>query len=365
MLLVHLYYEPYIQLGALGHLLGDYTRFAAGGFIFISGLSIGVIFIPRAANPDKRAATYKALWRRSIYILGIHFLCALGLLLLLVLQRLLNASDPSAWSSLMADRNNFVDPLPLLRNIFLLRDGGDLLPFYVIMVALSPLLIAALRRKHGWIGVIVTSLVLYTYGIWHPWAFAPAQHAMFPPILWQAIFVLGVVLGSKWREYNALSWNWKLVISIASWIGVAALFVNEWGYQFGMGQFSFGTVYTKVPLSTFEGLRYLFIVAAMMSTTDLIWKYIADSSASAFVQTLGRKSLPVYAFHLWLVKIIGMVAFNTAWMGSWQILFAVFATLVLWLWALILDVSAEPKSKPAIAGPAIPSLFRPEPGAAQ
>jgi hypothetical protein len=353
MLLVHLYYEPGMQFGNfLGRILGDYTRFAAGGFIFISGLSIGVIFIPRAANPDRRSDTYKSLWRRSVYILSVHYLCAMGLAIMAIL---------------FASNNNFTNPFVLLRDIFLLRDGGDLLPFYVLMVALSPLLIHALRNKHGWIGVLGTSLILYTYGLWHPWAFAPAQHAMFPPILWQAIFVLGLLLGSRWQQYNAISVKWKTALAIACWLVVGALFINEWGFQFGMGQFSFGTAYMKVPLSTPEALRYLFIMAAIMTTTDVIWPLISELSAVAFVQTLGRKSLPVYAFHLWLVKALGALAIAWASMGEWQILFAVFGLLVLWLWALILDVAKETKSKPSIPARPIPSLFRPEriPGAAQ
>jgi hypothetical protein len=344
MLLVHLYYEPGIQFGNwLGSILGDYTRFAAGGFIFISGLSIGVIFIPRAARPEKRSATYHALWKRSVYILGVHFLCAMSLAVMAIL---------------FTPNNNFTNPFAMLRDIFLLRDGGDLLPFYVLMVALSPLLIASLRRKNGWVGVLVTSLVLYIYGLWHPWAFAPAQHAMFPPVLWQAIFVLGLLLGSCWEQYNAIAIKWKAVMAVGAWIAVAALFINEWGFQFGMGQFSFGTAYVKVPLSTPEALRYLSIMAAIMTTSDVFWRWIGPTGASAFVQTLGRKSLPVYAFHLILVKALGALAIQLAFMGSWQILFAVFALLVLWLWALVLDVSKESKrAKPK----AIPALFGPQP----
>ena len=54
MLLVHLYYQN-VQFGDfLGKLLGEYTRFAAGGFIFVSGLSIGVIFLPRALDEKRR-----------------------------------------------------------------------------------------------------------------------------------------------------------------------------------------------------------------------------------------------------------------------------------------------------------------------
>ena len=355
MVLVHLYYQN-VQFGNfLGRLFGDYTRFAAGGFIFVSGLSIGVIFWPRSCDPVKRPKTYKALWRRSLYILGVNYLCAMLLVLLRIFIKIVIGQH---W--------DYAEPFQILRDIFLLRDGGDLLPFYVMMIAISPLVMMALRsHKWGWLAVLVSSLSLFTWGLWHPWAFAPAMHQTFPPVLWQAIFILGLLLGYGWKKYNAIPVKWKLAMAAGAWGVVAALFVNEYGYQWGMGYLSFGTAYTKVPLSTPEALRYLAIIIALMTTTDSFWPWIKESNAAAFVQTLGRKSLPVYAFHLLVVEALGALASELPSMGSWQILFAVFAVLLLWLWALVLDVSAEPKQQRHVA--AIPALFGPEamPGAAQ
>src|ERR1700677_2260457 len=78
MVLVHLVWNAKVQCGPfLNDFFGSYTRFAAGGFIFVSGLSIGVIFWPRAADPKRRTKTYRALWRRSLYILVVNYMCAL------------------------------------------------------------------------------------------------------------------------------------------------------------------------------------------------------------------------------------------------------------------------------------------------
>src|SRR5580698_5824013 len=66
MVLVHLVYAPHVQFApALGQWLGEYTRFAAGGFVMVAGLSVGAIFLPRSRQPHKRWSTYRALWRRS------------------------------------------------------------------------------------------------------------------------------------------------------------------------------------------------------------------------------------------------------------------------------------------------------------
>jgi hypothetical protein len=345
MVLVHLYYNN-VQFGEfLGKFLGDYTRFAAGGFIFVSGMSIGVIFWPRARDDRHRASTYRKLWRRSVFILGVSYVSGMLWICMQILR---------------GDRGNFVDPMVLLRDVFLLREGGDLLPFYVLMIAISPIIMQALRKKWGWLCVLVASLSIFTWGLWHPWALAPAEHLRFPPVLWQATFVLGLLFGFGFPKYNALAKSWKISMAALSWLVAGVLFVMEYSYMWGMPQLAFGTAFTRVPLNTFEGLRYLSIIFAVITTTDVLWRFIGGTAFSAFVQILGRRSLAVYVVHLWVVEAMGALAVAWSFMGAWQILFAVFSVLVLWLFALILDLMGEPKTARHVPTAAIGSIFRPE-----
>jgi hypothetical protein len=356
MVFVHLYYAN-VQFGDfLGRLLGEYTRFAAGGFIFVSGLSIGVIFWPRAQDNNKRASTYRRMWRRSGYILGVHYVSAIvGALIAICIG--LFAAD-SAYGDPLTVLRNFAF---FLRNLLFLREGGDLLPLYVLMIAVSPLIMHMLRRKWGWLAVLVASVSIFAWGLWHPYFMAIAQPPKFPPLLWQIIFVCGLLLGWAWPKYNALAKSSKLKLAIACWLAVAVLFVMEYSYQWGMPGLSLGVAFTKVPLSTAETLRYLFITFALITTTDLLWPLIGPTSAAAFVQTLGRKTLAVYVVHLWLVEIVGYLA-TQVWpgMGSWQIILVGASVLVLWLFALILDVMRQPKKARPVATSAIPSMFRSE-----
>jgi hypothetical protein len=341
MVLVHLVWNSKVQFGSfLNDFFGSYTRFAAGGFIFVSGLSVGVIFWPRAADPKRRPKTYRAMWRRSLYILAVNYMCAMVAIIIDIL---------------VGNRPLSVNPLGLMRDIFLLREGGDLLPFYVMMIAVSPLLMMALRRSGGWMYILFASICLFVWGLWHPWAFAPAQHDSFPPVLWQMIFVLGLLLGWAWPKYNALGQKWKLGIAAGSSLLAGWLFVMEWGYLWGMKYLSLGIAFVKVPLSTPEALRYLSIIIALITTTDLLWPYLRNTSGAAFVQTLGKKSLPVYVVHLWLVEAVTFVAAKTTSMGAWQGIFAVICILILWLFALILDVVKTSKPKPIPAFSPMPS----------
>jgi hypothetical protein len=329
MVLVHLVYQK-LQFGnLLGTIIGNYTRFAAGGFIFISGMSIGIIFLPRALDPTRRTRTYVSLWRRSVYILGWQYVAAAGLL---------------AMDCCFGNFTSQASALSIFRDIFLLRQGGDLLPFYIVMIALSPFLLEIVRHSGGWIVLAILSLAGFIWGLQHPWTFALAGHDKFPPILWQALFVSGLLFAYFFPKYDALRRSRKLLIAIAAWIVFGLLFVSEFSSDFGWRHLNLHMAFAKVPLSDGEALRYLSMIVGIVTATDILWPLIAPTGASAFVQTLGRKSLPVYVAHLFVVNIVCYLGNDVWWwMGRWEILLAVASVLFLWFFALMLDIWGTPR----------------------
>src|SRR5882757_6753621 len=133
MVLVHLVYEG-VKMGlVLTPVFGEFTRFAAGGFIFLAGLAVTFIFLPKANDPAKRWGAYHALWRRSLYLLFVHYAASLSFIFIYPLRDFAGPY-PSAWS--------------YVKQVLLFREGCDLLIFYVIMVALSPALIEIIRRGY-------------------------------------------------------------------------------------------------------------------------------------------------------------------------------------------------------------------------
>jgi len=337
MALVHLVYAN-VQFGvALDRLIGSYTRFAAGGFIFLAGLGVGVVFLPKANHPEKRLAAYRSLLVRAMYILGVQYLCSMGMLVL------------EAFRGEVMPSNN---ALIIWKDVFLLREGGDLLPFYVVMIGLSPLLLELFRRGRGWM-VMAISTTLFAIGRRHPWLFAVANHDNFPPILWQFIFVMGLGFGSIWKRYDALARRGKLLIASGAWVIFALLFVSEYSSDFGWPRLNLGLSFSKVPLSGGETLRYLSMVLGILTTTDVLWPMLASSPLVSFAQTLGRKSLWVYAAHLWVVELAGGLATAWWWMGRWQILFAAVTLAVLWVFAKKLE-SRSDRPKPRRQSFALP-----------
>ena len=332
MLLVHLIHQG-MSLGTrLDLAIGEYTRFAAGGFVFIAGMSIGRIFLPRARDPEKRWPTYVALWRRAAVILLVHYVAEIGYL---------------AMYPLFATQ-----PVPNLRGqvwaILTMRAGYDLLPFYVIVVALAPAMLELLRRRLWWV-LGAVSLGLFTWGQWgNPWALALPNQQAFLPVLWQALFVAGLLGGAALPWYDALGRGAKIGLAVAAVAADAVLFVACYGPDFG-AYLWLPMAFAKVPLTTGEALRYLTITLAILFVTDLAWRPLLDGSRlAAFAERLGRNSLPVFVFHVWVVQLLVRTVNGFHVDGLGRLLLGTGGLALLWAFACLLE-SGEPKRKGAKA----------------
>jgi hypothetical protein len=333
MVLVHLVYEGVRMGSVLTPLLGEFTRFAAGGFIFLAGLGVSYIFLPKAQLEEKRWSTYQALWRRSLYLLGVHYAASLSFIFIYPIR-------------------DFAGPYPgalaYVRDVLLFREGSDLLIFYVIMVALSPAFLEVIRRGYAW-AVALFSVALFTFGQSHPYVLALPIQKNFMIVLWQMIFVMGMLAGAGLPKWDALASRAKLKIAAIA-CAILALIETVHYTQWGWPHF------VKCPLSFAEAARYLAMITAIMMTTDLAWRWIVDGHVTAFFSRLGRRSLAVYVAHVWVVAFVIAAARRAEWIGNWQVLFVAAAIAMLWAWTCVLDsISAAPKTRgeePALLGPA-------------
>jgi hypothetical protein len=150
--------------------------------------------------------------------------------------------------------------------ILTMRAGYDLLPFYVVVVALAPGMLELLRRRLWWVlgGV---SLGLFTYGQWgNPWALAFPNQQAFLPILWQGLFVAGMLGGAALPWYDALARRVKVGLAALAVVAHLVLFVACYGPDFGLYLW-LPMAFAKVPLTTGEALRYLTITLALLLVT--------------------------------------------------------------------------------------------------
>jgi hypothetical protein len=330
MILVHLIYDG-VNFGPIQKIIGEYTRFAAGGFVFVAGLSIGAIFLPRTLAPGGRRKTYLALWRRSFYILCINFAASLSFVALDMIRGM---------------RADFPGLFPVIRNILTFREGGDLLLLYVIVVAASPFMLELLRRGLWWV-LAAVSLALFYLGQSHPWLFSSPIHENFPVLLWQAVFTAGALFGGVLPKYTALSRRTKLILAITAWAISILLWAGDFRSDFGWRYPWLPLTFIKTPLSNGEALRYFGLIFAIIFTTDLLWNRIQNTRFVSFATTMGRRSLTVYVAHVWVYQLVGFFCwYHKSW-GAWQMLLAIPAVTACWAMARFLDWNQK---RPALIG---------------
>jgi hypothetical protein len=334
MVIVHMVQQG-MQFGALGQeVLADYTRFAAGGYILLSGMTVGFVFYPRALDPQRRWESYLRLWRRATFIFAIHLLVTF--VELLILGPLHGGHTPPLSQA--------------VRDILLLREGYDLLPFYVIMVGLSPLVLELMRRRRAWPLLFVSA----GWFVWTHWKHHYAQFAF--PItstfyvgFWQVLFLAGIFAGSRLKRYDALPARSKLAISGGFWVVSAVIFFAAYGHHFGLQKYGLGQhvmderplsplTFWKTPLTTGELLRYFFLVGAIVTTTDLLWRWIRDSRLAAVVNRMGRRSLAIYITQGYFVIQVDKASDRIG--GPWgvQFLWMLYMLALVWSIAWLLDV---------------------------
>lgn len=323
MVLVHLVHEG-VHFGALAPLIVDYTRFAAGGFVFVAGLGVGIV--ARVAEPGGRGPGAATFWRRALYLLGVHY--ALTALVIV-------AETARGW------RSPATDPTALLADVVLGRVAPpyvDVLPLYVAMLAVAPVLVGLVRRGY-WLAVATASVVVFAYGRYEPMAWSPLASVEFPFLLWQAFFVAGLAFAAIVPRLDARPRRWWALAAVAwsAFVVLSALAQGPAAAAFG-----------KVPLTAAEWLRYLAATLVMVATSAVAWRRLRDRRTVRGVVALGRRSLAVYGGHVFVQMAAVALVAPLWWLGSAQALVALPMLGVLYGLARALD-AFDAAERPAAA----------------
>ena len=349
MIFVHLAYYNEVQFSDfLRGLLTDYTRFAAGGFVFLSGLCLGRIFLSRTIRACQEQGhpffVYRRIWARALKIYVIQILSSLALIWLF---------DSSLKITLLADPRQFI------LDMILMRRGNDLLLLYVGMLVLSPLMLELIRRNL-WLLLLLASGILFYIGTLDPYRFAfikPFQTqpgGKFPLLLWQLVFVSGMLFTRPLSVFDRSSRLVKylvlLIVGALSIVIVISAFPDLVNRTTPILPLTF----IKVPLSIGEYLRYMITTLLIMLVTDAGWDYINLIPFSGFICMLGRNSLFVYVIHLFLQELTIMVAIRFPDMGNWHLALGLGMIVLLgalaWGMELISGLRKKDRSKQAAHG---------------
>jgi hypothetical protein len=322
MVLVHLVYEGLDVGPLLARLIGDYVRFAAGGFVFVAGASVGAVFLPRARDGGTRRATYRALRQRAAYVLGVHYAAAASFAALDVLAG--RRAPIAGAGTFLLDLLTFRDAPPY----------GDILPLYVVLLVLSPALLALLRRGY-WPVVAGLSTAAFALGQWYPWVTSPRVPELFPVILWQAVFVSGLLFGAALPRLDRAPPATRVALTAVAAGAFAGVLTAGHGGAFGLPAVTF----QKVPLNAAELARYVTLTLVIVLGTGLLWGRLEGRAPTRFVEGLGRRSLFGYVAHVWVQTGVMAVAVHYAWLGRAQVLLAPAAIAALGALAAAVDAA--------------------------
>ncbi len=214
-------------------------------FVVLSGLVLGIVYRRRLQRIDLLGAT-GALWQRAGKLYKTSLLVVLTVFLVTlvpgidgtVVRNFVDQRTGQAYG-LYPNMERLLDyPVPgsVLRDILLLRLGPyqfNILGLYVVLMLVSPLLLAALRRRLWWVALLV-SWALYLINTVNPvTVFASQVETPFPLLTWQVLFVHGMVAGWYWTRLLAFAGTvWGKALVVLAVLTSLALAVFSWSNPF-------------------------------------------------------------------------------------------------------------------------------------
>ncbi|ANH39922.1 OpgC protein [Nocardioides dokdonensis FR1436] len=218
--------------GPVAHLMGVTTGPEA--FVLLSGAAIAVGHAPLVARVGEVAAGAR-LWRRAAVL---WFAAVATTLLVLGLSYVpgLRTAAVTTWTTpageridLFADAAPLLDyppPWPSVQRLFALETGVwslNILGLLALLSLVAPVVLWLLRRRLWWL-VLGASWAAYAWGVLGSPDWTDAQFdAAYPPLVWQVVFVHGLVLGHH-RAALARCWGSRWARAALA-LGVLALAV--------------------------------------------------------------------------------------------------------------------------------------------
>ena len=331
---------------------------AAEMFVFCSGyasaLAFGAIFIQRGW----RAGTVRILrriWQLYWAHLGLFLL--LGLVAVAAARLGIGASGAVADLNLRAFAGDRWGTIARLMTLSYVPDLLNILPMYVVLLALVPVAMA-LAKITPWL-VLVASV-----GLWAlvqatdlnlPAGIAPGRAWFFDPFAWQLMFFTGFAFAGGWLPRPRL--NQPVLLSISVAVVVLSVPINFWAFTDHFPQLLAirdrlipdGIVAT----TRLEALRYVHFLCLAYVALSLAnrWPWGIASSVLAWVLVIGRQALPAFLSSVVVACIAGMaldvagrgqLATATINLTGFAVIFYV-ARAAAWLKLAKVDEAASPR----------------------
>jgi hypothetical protein len=271
---------------------------SAEAFVFLSGLSVGLIYLPRAFKYGLEPVAGGCL-KRALKLYGVHI--ALTVAALLVFGAAYLASGVP--DLIQAHGRSFVFGSPgngLLGLALLSHQLGyfNILPLYIVLMLWAPVAVALAQR--GPMLALTVSIGLYAaaraFGLNLPNWPEPGGW-FFNPIAWQLVFTLGVVSAILWRDGLPRPSPWLVTLSAVTVAGAALIVTNEGGLAPGLRDTATAHLDLAKQDLGLARLVHFVALAYLVATATVFSGLFAPVIRGAFgnaVQSLGRNSLSVF-----------------------------------------------------------------------
>jgi hypothetical protein len=315
----------------------------AEGFIFLSACLAGFAYGRTYCQTDWQAMS-RRVWNRTGKIYFIHLAMVLPVVLI-------------AW--IFATR---MTPLANHFHDFLLHPWGslaliplllhqpplfDILPLYVILLGLTPWLLAITRRR-GWeivlmfsaLGWLMVQLNLGAHLTADPGRWLPVRLGAFNLLAWQLVWVSGLAFGETALRRSLLIGKRRAIVgAVSAPIVLAGLLARHGFFPFNPDWFLWMDKWTLGPLRLLNFAAWVGLLLA--------WNPRVPSRPLAPLALLGRHSLAVFSIHLPLVVAASTFVQSVPLSTAQQIAVGLSVIAVLFPWAAWLEYKPQPGQAPA------------------
>lgn len=272
-----------------------YTDFAIEGFILLAGFVVGYHYF--GSFTKDKSNVVRRLLKRILEIIKIYYLMVFTISLPLAILFGERVTKSDTVVSYLLKSLLFLNQVPLLH----------ILPTFIPLLLLAIPVLYLLEKKRDDL-VLMISLLLFIVGNFNPYLLNLGEKAIFPAILWQIYFVMGIMLGKRLHlnggrllENVSSHALWAAtILGIMLFVNFGRHFLHEWG-EFQMAH---GFVVNKFPLNFLGLFYYGSIFYAVCCLTVILWKYIQKwNLLFNAVAIFGRHSLLTFVIHVYFCVV--------------------------------------------------------------
>jgi hypothetical protein len=302
-------------------------------FVALSGIVVGLVYRDRLQRSDLLAVT-AALTRRALTLYLTALVVLLGVYVLTLLpgvdgRVITTYTNPVTHDSfeLYPNIGRLLDyPVPgwILRDIVLLRLGPyqfNILGLYVVLLAVAPVMVAALQRRLVAVLLVLSWLLYLSHAVAPASLFQAQFESPFPLLVWQLLFVHGVAAG--WYQRELLAWSRTAagrVLVVGAVLLQAAMMVFSWSNPFLSNRWDVrlalvpdatwnafdGQWFNRTDLGLGRVLATLVLLVSAYALLSAFWAPL-HRLLGWFLVPLGQATLYVFVVHIVVALVLANV----------------------------------------------------------